>query len=293
MRNKLLTTAIDSATACVLAGVLGFALVGVVSTPEPSEAASTMQQIEITASNGKLQTTAGQVRPGWTKVTLINTDTDSHQAALIRLPKSVSAANFLTQFATEGEKALVTTVASGGPAVAFPKGSSSVFVKLEAGTYIAADMVPGPDGKPKATKGFVTSFEVTSGLGGASATRPRADSTVKLHDFFFAGKLKLKQGSTVAIYNDGAQPHEMVMFGLAPGKTAKDVAEFLLNPAPTGPPPFVSALGISGIAPKATGYLTVEAPVGKYAFVCFLPDVRGKGEPHVLKGMMGEGEVTA
>jgi hypothetical protein len=83
------------------------------------------------------------------------------------------------------------------------------------------------------------------------------------------------------------------MFGLAPGKTADDVVGFLTSPAPSGPPPFVAAAGIAGIAPRATGYLNVDVPQGKYVFVCFLPDVAGKGEPHVAKGMLANAEVIA
>jgi hypothetical protein len=103
----------------------------------------------------------------------------------------------------------------------------------------------------------------------------------------------LKRGTTLAVRNDGRQPHELVMFGIAPGKTGSDIIDFLSSPAPAGPPPFVAAAGIAGIAPKATGFLDIDVPPGRYLFVCFLPDVAGKGEPHFAKGMIAEGKVVA
>jgi hypothetical protein len=262
-------------------------------TTVPAHAATKMPEIKIMANGSSLQASAPTFKTGWTKVTLVNEDKDSHQAALIRLPKNVTAADFLKKFATEGTRALAMTTSSGGPAVAFPGFSSSVTVNLTEGTYLAMDLVPGADGALKATKGFMTSFAVKTPIGGPASTRPRASATVELHDFLFKGKVTLKQGTTIAVRNDGNQPHELVMFGLAPGKTVDDVISFLTNTAPMGPPPFVAAAGLAGIAPKATGYLGIDVPPGKYVFLCFLPDVAGKGEPHFTKGMVANAEVTA
>jgi plastocyanin len=266
---------------------------GISVTTASAHAAAKMPEIEITANGSSFRASAPTYKTGWTKVTLVNEDKDSHQAALIRLPKNVTAADFSKKFATEGARALAMTTSSGGPAVAFPGLSSSVTVNLSEGTYLAMDLIPGADGALKATKGFMTSFVVKTPMGGSASTHPRASATVELHDFLFKGKVTLKQGTTIAVRNDGNQPHELVMFGLAPGKTVDDVIGFLSNPAPSGPPPFVAAAGLAGIAPKATGYLGIDVPPGKYVFLCFLPDVAGKGEPHFTKGMMANAEVTA
>jgi plastocyanin len=284
------TTLIRHITLTMSAAIVPFAITAL--TPSPADAATKPTTIEVTASTAAFQVNAPSFKPGWTKVTLRNNDKDSHQAALIRLPAKTSAAAFLAQLGAEGEKAFAATTSSGGPAVAFPGGASSVTVKLSPGTYMAIDLVPGADGKAKATKGFVTSF-VVGPFSGGSTKGMVANATVELHDFFFAGKVSLKAGTTLAVRNDGNQPHELVMFGLAPGKTGKDVIAFLTSPSPAGPPPFVAAAGMAGIAPKTTGYLPVDVPPGKYVFLCFLPDVAGKGEPHFTKGMVAEGEVTA
>ena len=175
----------------------------------------------------------------------------------------------------------------------FPGLSSSVTVNLSEGTYLAMDPVTGADGALKATKGFMTPFAVKAPIVGSGSTRPTASATVELHDFLFKGKVTLKQGTTIAVRNDGNRPHELVMFGLAPGRTADDVIGFLSNPAPSGPPPFIAATGLAGIAPKATGYLGIDVPPGKYVVLCFLPDVAGKGEPHFAKGMIANAEVIA
>jgi hypothetical protein len=249
--------------------------------------------IQVAATTNAFRTSAATFAPGWTKVTLKNDDKQPHQASLVRLADGISSATFVKQFGEQGERALAGTVSSGGPAIAFPGASSSVMVNLSPGIYIAADLVPGSDGMLKATKGYLTSFTVTSSLGTRSASRPTAKATVELHDFFFAGGAKLQQGSTIAVRNGGNQPHELVMFSLAPNKTAKDVADYLMNPAPAGPPPFTAAAGMAGIAPKGVGYVTVDLPPGRVAFLCFLPDLAGTGEPHFTKGMIAEGDVTA
>jgi hypothetical protein len=257
-------------------------------SPPPSVAS-----IEVAATANAFATSAGTFAPGWTKVTLKNGDKQPHQASLVRLADGTSSSAFVSQFGEQGERALAGTVSSGGPAIAFPGASSTVMVNLSPGIYIAADLVPGSDGKLKATKGYMTSFTVKSSPDTRPVRRPIAKATVELHDFFFAGGAKLQQGSTIAIRNGGNQPHELVMFSLAPTKTAKDVADYLMNPAPAGPPPFTAAAGMAGIAPKGVGYVTVDLPPGRVAFLCFLPDLAGKGEPHFTKGMIAEGEVIA
>lgn len=281
--------------------IFGAALALAITAPLAGPAAAatkkndsqSMQTIEFTATADALRTNVVKLRPGWTKVVLTNGDRQPHQASLIRLPKNTTAAEFFTRFAEEGERAMAGTFASGGPAVSLPGASTSVMVNLAAGSYVAADLVPGNDGKPKATKGFITSFDVTSTIGGQMNRQPKTTSIVELHDFLFKGNVKLKRGSLLGVRNDGKQAHELVMFSLAPGKTVKDVLDFLANPAPSGPPPFTAAIGVAGIAPKATGFLPIDLPAGKVALLCFLPDVTGKGEPHFARGMLGEGEVIA
>lgn len=262
-----------------------------VATAKTNDSRS-MPTIEITATADSLRTNTTELRPGWTRVVLTNTDRQPHQASLIGLPKGTTTDQFFARFTEEGERALAGTTAAGGPAVALPGASTSVMVNLSAGTYVAADLVPGADGRPKATKGFVTSFAVKAALGARPSARPNAATTVELHDFLFKGNVKLKRGSVLGVRNDGKQPHELVMFSLAPGRTVRDVIDFFGNPAPSGPPPFTGAIGIAGIAPKATGYLPIDLPAGKVALLCFLPDATGKGEPHFARGMLGEGEIV-
>jgi hypothetical protein len=156
-------------------------------TALPANAAAKISTIEVTAAPSSLKANATSYRPGWTKVTLTNNDKDSHQAALIRIPNGMSADDFATKFAAERTRALSGTTSSGGPAVAFPGRSSSVTVNLTEGTYMAMDLVPGADGKPKATKGFATSFVVKSSFGGSGSKKPQANATVELHDFLLKG----------------------------------------------------------------------------------------------------------
>jgi plastocyanin len=151
-------------------------------TALPADAAAKVATIEVTAAPSSLKVDASTYKPGWTKITLTNNDKDSHQAALIRISNGMSADDFAAKLAAEGTRALSGTTSSGGPAVAFPGRWSSVTVNLTEGTYMAMDLVPGVDGKPKATKGFATSFVVKSSFGGSGSRKPRANATVELHE---------------------------------------------------------------------------------------------------------------
>ena len=160
-------------------------------------------------------------------------------------------------------------------------------VKLEAGNYALIDTVPGSDGKPHVFRGMVKPLTVspTEGLG---PSEPAADVTMDMHDFSYSLSEPLTVGQhIIRVNNQGEQPHEVFLARLAP---AKGVDDLLASLAPDAPPEAIDwqALGgISVIEPGAHAYFTVDLEPGKYALVCFAPDV-GSGAPHFTMGMTQE-----
>ena len=59
---------------------------------------------------------------------------------------------------------------------------------------------------------------------------------------------------------------------------------------PNGPPPGTPIGGVSGVKSGQTAYVTTELTPGRYAFFCFIPDVKD-GKMHVEHGMTKEIEV--
>jgi hypothetical protein len=82
---------------------------------------------------------------------------------------------------------------------------------------------------------------------------------------------------------------------LDPGKTQQDVVKFLQSPqAQNGPPPawVHDAGGMSMVSPKQSANVRVTLVPGYYIVVCFMPDVKKNGEPHVMEGMIGHFTVS-
>ena len=124
------------------------------------------------------------------------------------------------------------------------------------------------------------------GLKLADASAPQAGVT----EFAFNVQDTVQGKATVHVNNTGTQAHEMAIYKLANGKTVDDVKTFL-SAAPTGPPPFTPAGGVSALVPGTEVTVDVDLPAGTYALVCFLPDTSGSGKPHFQLGMLKQVKV--
>jgi hypothetical protein len=83
--------------------------------------------------------------------------------------------------------------------------------------------------------------------------------------------------------NSAAQPHEVEVVRLAPGKTAQDLAAWMQNMQ--GPPPASAIGGIAAMEHGTVQSFTADFTPGNYVLVCFLPDA-GDGKPHFMHGMV-------
>jgi hypothetical protein len=87
----------------------------------------------------------------------------------------------------------------------------------------------------------------------------------------------------LAVSNGTAQPHEVFIAKLEPGKTAMDLVAWTAKPE--GPPPGVPMGGTVGLSQGHTNFVHVDLTPGEYALICFLPDA-GDGRPHFMHGMI-------
>lgn len=225
------------------------------------------------------------IEAGAVVLKLDNHGKELHHAWVARLDEGKTLADVIAGMKAHGPPP-AWFVSIGGPNVAGPGGSAEATVVLAPGTYVALCFIPAADGVPHVAKGMMKQFTVVASGAGASAKLPAAQNTMTLTDYDFTVATPLTAGrQVVRLRNTASQSHEAVMFQLAPGRTAADVVAWVEKPA--GPPPFLSALGLTGIDRGIEANLTMDLARGRYALICFIPDAKD-GKPHFAHGMIRE-----
>jgi hypothetical protein len=177
---------------------------------------------------------------------------------------------------------------AGGPN-AVTLGDTAVATEMvEPGSYVLVCWIPSLDGVPHVMKGMVHPLTVTAAAASSPAAEPPADVTIKLTDYDFQLSQPLAAGRhTVRVENAGAQPHEIVIAALAPGKTLRDFIAWEAG-GEKGPLPTGEWLG--GVTTLDVGghsqFVTTFKP-GSYLLLCFWPDAKD-GKPHIMHGMAKE-----
>ena len=221
---------------------------------------------------------------GLTTVRLVNQGTEMHHAQLVRLDEGHTAAELMdvaSHAETEGIPAWVHFV--GGPNAPAPGAASEATVNLEPGTYALICLIPSGDGVPHLMKGMVKPLTVVPAQA-APATLADAEVRMTLRDYAFEIAPEIAAGRrTIRVENAAAQPHEVVLMKLLPGKTPQDLLAWLQSQA--GPPPAVPMGGTAFLSSGQVNQITVDFEAGEYALLCFVPDA-GDGQPHVAHGMV-------
>jgi hypothetical protein len=238
------------------------------------------------------------VNAGWTTFHLLNDGPAIHHVQFVRVDSSKTMQDVVTAMdAVVAGKApppaWLTLV--GGPNAPNPGAESVAMINLDAGNYAIICLVDIPSHVSHFDKGMVRALKVTA-ASGTPAAEPTADVTVALSDYKFTstGPLTTAGTHTFKVTNAGPQPHEIEILRFAPGKTMKDVGEFMAaamgpNP-PAGPPPADLIGGISAGLPKQVSYFTANLTPGKYVMLCFIGDAKDN-KPHLEHGMIREFEV--
>lgn len=228
------------------------------------------------------------VSAGWTKFHLVNDGPNLHHLQLVRLDSGKTAADLEAAMKNPGPPPR-WAVFVGGPNAPSPGSSSDAVVNLEAGNYVIMCLVDIPDHVPHFAKGMIHPLTVTA-PNGPGLAEPTPDVTVTLSDYKFDVQGAISAGQhTIKVQNQGPQPHEVEVVRIAPGKTLKDLADWIN--APKGPPPGDALGGVDAIVPGVSpAYTTVNFTPGHYAFLCFIPDAKD-GKPHLEHGMVKEFDV--
>lgn len=166
-----------------------------------------------------------------------------------------------------------------------PGQTAEITTNIDAGRYMLLCLVPSPDGKPHMMKGMVKPLVVTGTA--VAAAEPKADVEMTLTDYAFETPAPLTAGQhTIRVENNASQAHEVFVARLAPGKTAKDLVNWVEKMQ--GPPPAEPMGGVTGLATGGHAFFPVKFEAGStYALLCFLPDAKD-GKPHVAHGMVKE-----
>jgi hypothetical protein len=209
--------------------------------------------------------TMARINPGATLVQIRAANKDNSLQGFIRLSQ------------------LLTFV--GGPTAVPPGGRETTILDLRTpGRYgLSVSLGNNSGGKPI----FVT---VTPGPG-QHAVLPRGTVTINLDKMRFLNvPAHVAAGDvTFQLVNKSQWIHEANLARLDPGKTQQDVINFLKTPnGLNGPPPaWVHDLpGLDPLSGKQTASFTVHLTPGYYVLLCFMPDVKKNGTPHVAEGML-------
>jgi hypothetical protein len=224
---------------------------------------------------------------GFTTFRMVNNSEQFHMAQLIKL-EGGTLDDFLQAyseaFRTVGPRP-EWAKRLGGPGVAEPHGESNATQYLEAGSYALICLVnPPPDRIPHVMKGMAHPFVVrANGATAASRIAPEAGVVIRMVDYGFNLSDPLTAGRhIIRVENTGAQPHEVSLVKLSPGKTMQDLEAWLKNLQ--GPPPASLVGGVSSLAANTEAYFEADLAPGDYVFFCLVtaPD----GRPHTAHGMI-------
>jgi hypothetical protein len=265
-----------------------------------------------------------EIEAGYIPITLVNEGAEPHHAIIVKLNDGVTSDSFIGALeSADGadiDNAIIDNgTFSGGPGSTAPDRSSQTIVKLDAGSYMMICLIASPDGTLHVMKGMHKAFEVTGEITGEP---PVSDTSITMLDFAFQAPSELPAGEhTIAVTNEGVQPHEAVFFKLNEGVSYDQAVQALMqiakvtgtpesgegsphdmhgdtnatpelaSPAPAGPPPFVDIGGVNPIVTGETSWFSSDFEPGTYVITCFVIDPE-TGQRHIMLGMVSQLTVT-
>jgi hypothetical protein len=218
---------------------------------------------------------------GLTKIHLVSAGQELHHVSLLKLEDGKTFTDFEAAVKNPGPPPS-WVVDAGGTNPPAPGGETSSLEVLEPGNYAVVCFVETADHTPHFAKGMMRALTVTASPN-ANMTEPSADVTMTLNDYSFTLSKPLAAGKQmIKVENAAAQPHEVVLVQLAPGKTIEDVGKWVMDMK--GPPPGKPMGGIPGIRKGRSAFFEANLEPGDYGFICFVPDAKD-GKPHFTHGM--------
>lgn len=132
---------------------------------------------------------------------------------------------------------------------------------------------------------FVLALAACSPQGEKPAPGPN-EVTFTATEFAFAGPDTIPAGlTTFRLMNHGQQEHHLILFKLEENHSLGDLVAAFSGPTPSVPE-WVSVFGgVGGLEPSGSGSSASDLPAGRYALLCFFPDMTDSGKMHLSKGM--------
>ena len=272
----------------LIAGSLAVATVSATKTPTAATptrivyaAAAKPNVVRVTGEDFKFD--APDIIPaGLTQFKFLNKGPALHHLAIVKLNSGKTIDDLRAALADPGPPPSWVKE-YGGANASVPGEESNATLNLAPGNYALICFVD-IGGPPHFAKGMVRPLQVVPSKRAVSS--PSASVTMTLHDYNFKLSAPIRSGTrTIRVRNAGKQHHEVQLVQLAPGKSVKEVLDWLGKPE--GPPPGKAMGGVAGLEPGMTEYFTANFTPGKYGLLCFLPDVND-GKPHLAHGMVQE-----
>lgn len=276
---------------CVALALAGGATLGCNRKPATPPAPPTANVVTVTASDFSFAA-PDTILAGLTTVKFGNAGKEPHQVVFMRVDSGKTMADIATLMKDPNAKVPGWLTFPMGANGIMPADSETATATLTPGHYVLVCFISSADGTPHMNKGMVRPIEVKASTGPA-ATEPVADITITEKDYGWDLSAPISAGThTIRVENAGPQVHEVAIFRLAPGKSAKDIQAWM-TAGMKGDPPAMPAGGFVGPNPVAGehGFFTATFTAGTYVFICFVPD-RKDGKPHVMHGMMKEVTVS-
>ena len=271
-------------------GLAGVALIVLTSCSSGTKTttSATPAAINVAAVNYAF-TAPSTVAAGAVSVTLKNNGKEAHQAQLFKLNNGVDVGTLVTAAKVSQSPDLVLDKLGtwvGGPDAVDPGKSTVATASLAAGKYAFVCLLPDAKGRAHLALGMVSALTVTANSD--QAALPSAVANASTHEFGF--QLPSKWTGTIAVTNNGRQPHEFQVLGIAPGKTPADFEKFFKSPGAGGPPVYTGEGGSAVLAPGSRQVFDIDLKPGTYYVMCFVTDPQRKA-PHFALGMIQRFEV--
>jgi len=252
-----------------------------VATASAPAAAATPNMVSFTAKEFSFEG-PDTIPAGLTMFHLTDAGKELHHVQLIKLEEGKTFADYQAAAKDMKSPPPAWAVPYGGVNPPAPGATTTAMQVLEPGNYAVVCFVEGADHVPHIAKGMMRALTVKPSAN-ANTTEPTADVTLTLSDYAFTLSKPLVAGKQlIKVENGAAQPHEVVLVQLAPGKTIEDVGKWVFDMK--GPPPGKPIGGIPAFVKGKDSFFEADLTPGEYGMICFVPDAKD-GKPHVQHGM--------
>jgi hypothetical protein len=252
---------------------------------EPGDPGPT--RVEVTASDTSF-IAPDTVPAGVIEVRLTNRGTAPHSATLVRLDSGKTLSEWIDAYRganlTRGPRPSWATYHGGAMALG-PAAAGKAVMSVEPGNYAWVCFMPDSTGTVDVlAHGHAHPFVVQPAGATAPANLPPPTASVRLTEYAVETDAPWRAGAhVIRIANAGVEPHHVLFFRIAPGRTMDDFSAWLRD-GMQGEPPSTLEGAMGEVSGGGEAYLEVELPPGEYALVCL---VAGRDEQsHVEKGMV-------